>query len=122
VVVLPSLNRTESFGMVQVEAMICGTPVIASDLPGVRVPILQTGSGLLVEPADTEALTSSLIKILQDPQEYRGHPEKLALLSTPEAVAAKYERIFELVRDRDKLAEYRQHLVDLQSSKEQADK
>ena len=37
VTVLPSLNRTESFGFVQVESMLCGTPVVASALPGVRV-------------------------------------------------------------------------------------
>jgi glycosyltransferase involved in cell wall biosynthesis len=36
VTVLPSINSTESFGMVQVESMTCGTPVVATDLPGVR--------------------------------------------------------------------------------------
>nr|MCU0495616.1 glycosyltransferase family 4 protein [Chloroflexaceae bacterium] len=43
VLVVPSLNSTESFGLVQVEAMLCGTPSIASALPGVRQPVLQTG-------------------------------------------------------------------------------
>ncbi len=47
VAVLPSTNSTEAFGMVQVEAMICGTPVVASDMPGVRQPVLQTGMGKL---------------------------------------------------------------------------
>ncbi len=43
--VLPSINSTESYGLVQVELMTCGTPVIASDLPGVRVPIDVPGRG-----------------------------------------------------------------------------
>jgi glycosyltransferase involved in cell wall biosynthesis len=36
VTVLPSINSTESYGIVQVESMLCGTPVVASDIPGVR--------------------------------------------------------------------------------------
>ena len=45
VLVVPSLNSTEGFGLVQVEAMSCGTPVVATDLPGVRVPVKTSGCG-----------------------------------------------------------------------------
>jgi glycosyltransferase involved in cell wall biosynthesis len=96
VIVLPSLNSTESFGMVQVEAMTCGTPVIASDLPGVRVPILKTGSGLLVPAADPERLSEALIEVLENPQHFRGQPENLVRMSTPEAVAEQYEHLFSI--------------------------
>ena len=48
VLTLPSVNSTESFGMVQVEAMLCGTPVVASDIPGVREATRVTGMGLSV--------------------------------------------------------------------------
>ena len=80
VFVLPSLNSTESFGMVQVEAMACGTPVIASNLPGMRVPVLETGCGLLVPPANPGELAKPLIAILDEPGRYRGQPEKLVSL------------------------------------------
>ena len=103
VVVLPSLNSTESFGMVQVEALACGTPVIASDLPGVRIPVLKTGSGLLIPPGSAKDLAEALIEILRSPERYLGQPETLIRLSTPQAVAAQYERIFELSQDRAKL-------------------
>jgi glycosyltransferase involved in cell wall biosynthesis len=105
VIVLPSLNSTESFGIVQVEAMTSGTPVVASDLPGVRVPVQLTGSGLIVPPGDAGALASALIEILQDPKRFRGKPKKLVSISTPEAVAERYERIFEMARSKDLLLE-----------------
>ena len=54
VTVLPSLNRTESFGFVQIESMLNGTPVVASALPGVRVPTIETGMGLTVPPGDAD--------------------------------------------------------------------
>jgi glycosyltransferase involved in cell wall biosynthesis len=103
VTVLPSLNSTESFGIVQVEAMTCGAPVVASDLPGVRVPVQQTGMGLIIPPANAEALAQAIIAILENPADYRGHPEELLRLSTPEATAEQYEKIFELVRDRKRM-------------------
>ena len=56
---LPS--RTDSFAAVQVEAMLCGTPVVASDIPGAREPVRLTGMGRLVEPLDPEALAAGLL-------------------------------------------------------------
>lgn len=70
ILVLPSTNRTEAFGMVQVEAMLLGTPVIASNLPGVRVPISLTKIGILVEPRDTKKLAEAIKKILKNKKKY----------------------------------------------------
>lgn len=95
VLVLPSLNSTESFGMVQVEAMSCGKPVIATDLPGVRIPVTRTGMGKLVPPADSQALAQALMDVLSAPQDYRGNPENLIPQTTVEAVTAAYEALFE---------------------------
>ena len=52
VLILPSENAYEAFGMVQVEAMYAGVPVVASDLRGVRVAVNATGSGELCNPGD----------------------------------------------------------------------
>ncbi len=65
VTVLPSVNMTESFGLVQVESMLCGTPVVATDLPGVRVPVQRTGMGLIVPPADHEALAAAIVEAVR---------------------------------------------------------
>jgi len=94
VTVLPSLNSTESFGMVQVESMLCGTPVIASDLPGVRQPVTISGMGRVVPAADGQALARAILAVLDDPQRYRKDPASIAQRFTPETVARAYETIF----------------------------
>lgn len=66
VLVLPSVNRTEAFGMVQVEAMKCGVPVVASNLPGVRVPVRKTGMGRTVPPGDPDALADAICEVVQN--------------------------------------------------------
>jgi glycosyltransferase involved in cell wall biosynthesis len=95
VTVLPSINSTESFGMVQVESMSCGTPVVTSDMPGVRQPVLMTGMGRVVPPRDAAALAQAIIDILDQPEHYRGDRQVIAQRLSPRAVAAEYEALFE---------------------------
>lgn len=103
VTVLPSLNSTESYGMVQVESLACNTPVVASDLPGVRVPVSRTGSGLIVPVANAGELAQAILKVLDAPALHQGEPEALIRISTPAAVAEAYEKIFDLALDRSRL-------------------
>lgn len=70
VLVLPSINQTEAFGMVQVEAMLTGTPVVASNLPGVRVPIKLTKMGILVKPKNADELRRAITTVLHDRNKY----------------------------------------------------
>lgn len=70
VLVLPSINSTEAFGLVQVEAMLTGVPVVASNLPGVRVPIQVTGMGKIVPVADSQALAQAIIEIVNNKSKF----------------------------------------------------
>lgn len=99
VVVLPSINSTESFGMVQVEAMTCGTPVVSSDMPGVRQPVSMTGMGMIVPPGDAAALAQAVIRILDRPEDYQRDIQALIQQFSPQAIAEVYEALFASLRN-----------------------
>ena len=67
VTVLPSTTMGEAFGLVLVESLACGTPVIASDLPGVRTVVDAGRDGLLVRPGDAGDLAEKLSALLARP-------------------------------------------------------
>lgn len=94
VTVLPSVNSTESFGLVQIESMICGTPVVASDLPGVRQPVRTTGMGKIVPIGDSPTLAKAILEVIDQPQIFQGDPEAIARRFSPVAAAERYERLF----------------------------
>ena len=60
---LPSINAFEAFGIVQVEGMMAGVPALASNLPGVRVPVQRTGFGVVAEPRDGESVRAGLARL-----------------------------------------------------------
>ncbi|MFN8377218.1 MAG: glycosyltransferase family 4 protein [Anaerolineae bacterium] len=64
VAVLPSTTKGEAFGIVLLEAMACGKPVIASSLPGVRSVVDHDVNGLLAPPGDAGRLSEALMRLL----------------------------------------------------------
>jgi len=69
VFVFPSIDRSEAFGLVALEAQASGTPVIASNLDGVRSVVKDEETGRLVPPKDDVALAAAIAWMIEHPNE-----------------------------------------------------
>lgn len=90
-----SLNRTESFGLVQIEAMSNGVPVAACALPGVRQPVTMTGMGEVTAVGDPHALAQAVNRILDDKASYQRDAALIAQSFSPAETAVEYLRLFQ---------------------------
>lgn len=95
VITVPSLNSTEAFGLVQIEAMLNNVPSVPSALPGVRQPVKMHGMGRVSKIGDAASLAECILEILDHPQQFRGDVPAIRKAYDPDSVAAEYEKLFE---------------------------
>ncbi len=100
VLALPS--RTDCFPMVQVEAMLSGTPAVATDIPGMRVPIKLTGMGKLVPPRDEHALADGLVEVLSNRSHYLRSREQVEAVFDLSKTVDTYEGLMQRLANRGK--------------------
>ncbi len=103
VLCLPSLERTEAFGLVLLEAMRFGKPVVVGDIPGSGAGWVtrQAGHGLLVPPGDPVKLAAALRDLQADPARRaalgqagaNALRERFGIEPVAAAVAALYRRV-----------------------------
>lgn len=101
---LPSVSRLEAFGIVALEAMASGLPVVASDIPGVREVVAEGGEGFLANPLDPASFASRIDALLQDPLRAarlgRNGRARVLREFTWERVAERVEDVYTLVLGR----------------------
>lgn len=101
--VLPS--RTDCFPSTQLEAILCGTPLVSSDTPGAREVVRVTGMGLHVPLGDPPGLARGIVRVLRDPKAFVAPPERVRAIFDADKSAAEYEALFrELVTRRARAA------------------
>jgi glycosyltransferase involved in cell wall biosynthesis len=92
---LPSVNALEAFGIVQVEAMMVGVPVLASDLPGVRMPVRHTGFGRIAAPRDPADICAGLTQLAETPLDRAAGAARARELYLADNVVDQHARLFE---------------------------
>jgi len=97
----------ESFGMVVLEAMAAGTPVVASGIPGHRGILTNEREGLLAQPESAQALALALVRMLAD-GELR---ERTGLAGRETAALYSWHEVSKRVVTQYDLAERLQHRV-----------
>ncbi len=95
--VVPSLNSTESFGLVQIEAMMNGVPVVASNLPGVRQPVLTSGMGRIAEIGDARSLADCILEVLGNREAFIKDRNEIAQRYSAASCAQRYEAMYRKV-------------------------
>ena len=101
---LPSVMKHEIFGIVNLEAMACGVPIVASQIGGVPDVVKDGENGLLVPPRDSKILADAIIYLLEnkDIREKMGNNGRRKVEGYSwERIAEETEKVYEMVMNNE---------------------
>lgn len=94
--VISSANRTEGFGLVQAEAMFAGKPVVATDLPGVKFLVENTGAGEIAQIKNSEDLRKKIEKVKNNYVNYQEKTKNIFKIINLELTLKQYEQLIQV--------------------------
>lgn len=97
VLLLPS--EREAFGLVALEAMACGVPVVASNTGGLPEVVIEGQTGSLVPVGDTEGMAQAVLGLLQSPEQHRWMAQQARLRAvehfSPQRILPQYLDLYQ---------------------------
>jgi glycosyltransferase involved in cell wall biosynthesis len=93
-------SRTDCFPSTQIEAILCGTPLVTADIPGAREVVQVTGMGLLAPPVDPEGLARSIVEVIQGRSRFVRPPAQVRAIFDAGRSVAQYEELLQRLAER----------------------
>jgi glycosyltransferase involved in cell wall biosynthesis len=87
-------SDTECFALAQVEAMLCGAPVVMTNIPGGRVPVMNTGMGKMAKQGDHFSIGEALIDVIENREQYVKPREYIEACFSFQETVDRYEQFF----------------------------
>ena len=88
---MPGSSRSQP--STQIEAILCGTPLVSADIPGAREVVEVTGMGVRVAPRDPVALARGIVEVLRNRDAWVRPPSEVRAVFDAEKSVAEYEEL-----------------------------